>query len=59
MFFLVCSIDDRGHLRILARLSRLLADPELLPGLRQAPDAQAAHDLIVACESTLPNQGEA
>ena len=30
MFFLICSTDDRGHLQTLARLSRLLTDPELV-----------------------------
>lgn len=54
LFFLVCSIDDRGHLHTLARLSRLLADPELLPALRSADDAAAMHEAIATAESGLP-----
>lgn len=40
LFFLVCSTDDRGHLRTLARLSRLLGDPAFLLALRRAADPQ-------------------
>jgi PTS system nitrogen regulatory IIA component len=47
VFFLICSIDDRGHLRTLARLSRLIADPTVLDGIRTAPDAQTARQIIV------------
>jgi PTS system nitrogen regulatory IIA component len=53
LFFLVCSIDDRGHLRTLARLSRLLGMPGFLDALRSAPDAQAVRDAIVDFESRL------
>lgn len=38
VFFLICSVDDSGHLRTLARLSRLLSDPAFLEGLRAAED---------------------
>jgi PTS system nitrogen regulatory IIA component len=41
VFFLICSTDDRTHLRVLARLSRLLADAAFLSDLRAAPDASA------------------
>ena len=27
MFFLICSVDDRGHLRTLARLARVIGSP--------------------------------
>jgi PTS system nitrogen regulatory IIA component len=54
VFFLICSVDDRGHLRTLARLSRLLAEPTFLDNLRAAPDASAAHALIVEQEGKLP-----
>ena len=37
VFFLICSADDRSHLRTLARLSRLLNTEGFLPGLRDAP----------------------
>ncbi len=55
VFFLICSTDDRGHLRTLARLGRLLAEPTFLPALRAAPDAAAAHETIVTAEGALPN----
>lgn len=50
LFFLILSVDDRGHLQVLARLSRLLSDPTLLDALRQAPDAAAAHAAIAERE---------
>ena len=53
LFFLVLSVDDRGHLRTLARLSRLIGDPSLVDELRAAPDAQAARQLIVEREKKL------
>lgn len=54
IFFLICSTDDRGHLRTLARLSKILSAPGLLDGLRQAPDPQAAHQLLSDTEAGLP-----
>ena len=53
IFFLICSIDDRQHLRTLARLSRVLADAALLDELRRATSASEAHAMIVAREATL------
>jgi PTS system nitrogen regulatory IIA component len=53
VFFLVCSVEDRGHLRVLARLSRVLASPGFLDALREAPNAEAAHRLIVETEDQL------
>jgi PTS system nitrogen regulatory IIA component len=53
VFFLVCSTEDRGHLRVLARLSRILASPGFLDDLRNTPDAPAAHRLIVDTEAKL------
>ncbi len=54
VFFLIGSTDDRGHLRTLAKLSRLLGVPGFLESLRAAPDAPSAHALIVQTEATLP-----
>jgi PTS system nitrogen regulatory IIA component len=54
VFFLVCSTDDRGHLRTLARLSRVITVPGFLEALRDAPDAPTAHRLIVETETNLP-----
>lgn len=53
IFFLICSVDDRGHLRTLARLSRILAAPGFLDALRKTSDAHAAHQLIADTERTL------
>jgi PTS system nitrogen regulatory IIA component len=53
VFFLVCSMEDRGHLRVLARLSRLLAAPGFLNALHQAPDAEAARQAVIDFESDL------
>lgn len=46
LFFLILSESDRGHLRVLARLSRLIADDALCAALRAAPDAAAAWQAI-------------
>jgi len=54
VFFLLCSVDDRSHLRTLARLSRVITAPGFLDALRQAPDAATAHRLIVDTEGDLP-----
>jgi len=53
LFFLVCSTDDRGHLRTLARLTRLLAQPGFLADLRAQPDPASAHTLLLDRERTL------
>ena len=53
IFFLICSTDDRGHLRVLARISRLISDNELLSGLRRAPDPETVHKLIAEREEGL------
>jgi nitrogen PTS system EIIA component len=53
LFFLILSTDDRGHLRTLARLSRLLADPQFLSDLREAGSPGAVHRTIADYESRL------
>ena len=53
VFFLVCSTEDRGHLRLLARLSRVLTSPGFLNGLHQVESAEGAHRLIVETEEML------
>lgn len=53
VFFLICSIDDGGHLRTLARLGRLMAEEGFLDELRSAPDGVAARALIVEREQAL------
>src|SRR3954453_9072215 len=46
IFFLICSTSDHEHLRILARLSRVINDQDFLNQLRQASDANEVHRLI-------------
>lgn len=53
IFVLICSCDDRGHLRTLARLSRLIGDEDFLSDLRAAPDDQAIYDLFCQAEANL------
>jgi len=53
IFFLICSTDDRGHLRALARLSRVLNQPGVLDDLRTAADARAALDVLLAAEERM------
>ncbi len=51
IFFLICSYDDAIHLRILARLSRMISNSEFLEQLRRAESPAEAHAAIVATES--------
>ena len=53
IFLLICSTDDRGHLRTLARISRLIGDGKFLDSLREAEDAAAVRRLIEDKESEL------
>jgi PTS system nitrogen regulatory IIA component len=53
IFFLICSTSDHEHLRILARLSRVINDQELLAAMRAAPDARSLHELIRQREASL------
>ena len=54
IFFLICSHDDRGHLRVLARLSRLVADNSFLTRLRELERERDARHLIEEYEKSLP-----
>lgn len=53
IFFLIASTEDRGHLRTLARLSRILATPGFIEALRVVADAKAARQLFVDTEAKL------
>lgn len=53
IFFLVCCRDDRTHLRVLARLSRLLLRPGFLDQLRDSDSPQETWQLIRAAEVDL------
>ncbi|MEX0676260.1 MAG: PTS sugar transporter subunit IIA [Pirellulales bacterium] len=57
LFFLILSVNDRGHLRVLARLSRLVSDPALVEALRAAPDARAAQRVLVDRDRALLAEG--
>jgi PTS system nitrogen regulatory IIA component len=50
IFFLVCSLDDASHLRILARLSRLLMEPDFLTTIRAATSATELWEQIANIE---------
>ena len=53
VFFLICSTDDRVHLRILARLARLVTDDVFLTMLRSAVTPNEATDIIRTAELEL------
>ena len=53
VFFLILSTDDQWHLRMLARISRLLSTSDFLDELRQVSDAGAARELIERFEGQL------
>lgn len=53
IFFLLMSLDDHQHLRVLARLSRLIGLPGFLDALRSASGATAAQALIAEREQEL------
>jgi PTS system nitrogen regulatory IIA component len=53
IFFLICSTSDHEHLRILARLSRVINDQEFLAALRGASDAGEVHRLVGEREAAL------
>jgi PTS system nitrogen regulatory IIA component len=53
VFFLVCCRDDATHLRVLARLSRLLLRPRFLDEIRAAETVQDSWDVIRAAEEDL------
>jgi PTS system nitrogen regulatory IIA component len=46
LFFLVLCRDSRTHLQVLARLGRLLQQPDFLERLREAEDSAAAYAVI-------------
>jgi len=53
VFFLICSTDDRVHLRILTRLSRVLTHPFFLKRLRESADELEIRTLIAEVEQTM------
>jgi nitrogen PTS system EIIA component len=53
VFFLICSTDDRVHLQVLAKTSRLLTATDFLAQLRTCDCTKAAYELVVQYESML------
>lgn len=53
IFFLICSTGDRGHLRTLARLSRLLSSGDFLNAVRDADDAATIRQRILDLENAI------
>jgi nitrogen PTS system EIIA component len=53
IFFLICSTSDHEHLRILARLSRVINDQDFLAEMRAAANPLAVHRLIQDREATI------
>ncbi len=54
LFFLICSADDAGHLRTLARLSRLLRSPGFIEALRFSDSPQELIAEVSRLELLLP-----
>jgi PTS system nitrogen regulatory IIA component len=54
IFFLIASYDDAIHLRILARLSRLIVAPGFVEALRGASDAALALAVVDQAEQGIP-----
>jgi len=53
VFFLICSTDDQVHLRILARLARLVSDEVFLTMLRSATSPAEAFEIVRTTELEL------
>jgi PTS system nitrogen regulatory IIA component len=56
LFFLVCCRDDRTHLRVLARLTRLFLRPGFLDELRAAQTPGESWEKITSAEQQLLQQ---
>ena len=53
LFFLICCQDDRLHLHTLARLCLMATKTKVLDQLRDASDAQAMRDALIAAEQEI------
>ncbi len=53
VFFLICSTDDRVHLQVLAKISRLLSGTNFLVDLRSCETPKEAYELVVKHELVL------
>jgi PTS system nitrogen regulatory IIA component len=53
VFFLICSTDDRVHLQVLAKLSRLLSSTNFLEEIHHVGSPAEARQLLERCENEL------
>jgi len=53
MYFLICSSSEANHLRILARISRLVGQTDLLDKIREVGNANEVRSLIAEAEELL------
>jgi len=53
IFFLVCCRDDRTHLKVLARLTRMILKPGFLDDLRSVDTAAESYEKIIQAEQEL------
>ncbi len=58
VFFLICSLNDRIHLQILAKLSRLVHEEEVMEKLRHSTSASEAQEIILATEQKWDSEAE-
>lgn len=58
VFFLICSYDDTVHLRILAKLSRMISTPPFLSELRDSQSAAEAWRAIDEAEEIIERADE-
>lgn len=58
VFFLICSTDDRVHLQVLTKISRLLSGTNFLTDLRECSTAREAHETLCRHEDLMDNPPE-
>ena len=58
VFFLICSYDDTVHLRILAKLSRMITHENMLDDLRASTNAQQAWGVLQDVEEAIDEAAE-
>lgn len=56
-FFLLCSVQDRGHLQTLAQLSRILNSAGFMDELRAASSSAEARDVVIRHDQRLGGLG--
>ena len=59
VFFLICSTEDKLHLQVLAKLSRLIGQSEFLQGLRTCQGVNDVMTLLESFEAELDEENEA